>query len=196
MGNILNDSNPEFIVSLGFAGGLHDRDTGLVRFGYRDYMPEIGKWTAKDPILFAGGDSNLYGYVLNDPVNFVDPDGLSPTAAGAIAGGAVGGPPGAVAGAVIGTITGAVIGQAVWDNWFANEGDNDPVVYPENPENAPEKFLPKKGRKGKICQDDGSVWEKDHSSHGGDQWKRWPKVKDYEKGNSPQSIWPDGRIRK
>ena len=195
-GNILNDSNPEFIVSLGFAGGLHDRDTGLVRFGYRDYMPEIGKWTAKDPILFAGGDSNLYGYVLNDPVNFVDPDGLSPTAAGAIAGGAVGGPPGAVAGAVIGTITGAVIGQAVWDNWFANEGDNDPVVYPENPENAPEKFLPKKGRKGKICQDDGSVWEKDHSSHGGDQWKRWPKVKDYEKGNSPQSIWPDGRIRK
>jgi len=39
-------------------------------------MPEIGKWTAKDPILFAGGDSNLYGYVGNDPVNWVDPDGL------------------------------------------------------------------------------------------------------------------------
>ena len=39
-------------------------------------MPEIGKWTAKDPILFAGGDSNLYGYVQNDPVNFIDPLGL------------------------------------------------------------------------------------------------------------------------
>jgi uncharacterized protein RhaS with RHS repeats len=39
-------------------------------------MPEIGKWTAKDPILFAGGDSNLYGYVANDPVNFIDPYGL------------------------------------------------------------------------------------------------------------------------
>jgi uncharacterized protein RhaS with RHS repeats len=39
-------------------------------------MPEIGKWTAKDPILFAGGDSNLYGYVQNDPVNFIDPEGL------------------------------------------------------------------------------------------------------------------------
>ncbi|MCB0411731.1 MAG: hypothetical protein KDD22_04355, partial [Bdellovibrionales bacterium] len=23
---------------------------------------------SKDPILFAGGDTNLYGYVLNDPV--------------------------------------------------------------------------------------------------------------------------------
>ena len=31
---------------------------------------------AKDPILFAGGDSNLNGYVLGDPVNLVDPWGL------------------------------------------------------------------------------------------------------------------------
>jgi len=30
---------------------------------------------AKDPIDFAGGDFNLYGYVLGDPVNFVDPTG-------------------------------------------------------------------------------------------------------------------------
>jgi len=35
-----------------------------------------GKWTAKDPIGFSGGDSNLYGYVLGDPVNFIDPTGL------------------------------------------------------------------------------------------------------------------------
>jgi hypothetical protein len=26
--------------------------SGLIRFGYRDYLPEIGKWTAKDPIYF------------------------------------------------------------------------------------------------------------------------------------------------
>lgn len=51
-------------------------DTGLVRFGYRDYDPETGRWTARDPIGFAGGDTNLYGYVLGDPVNFIDPDGL------------------------------------------------------------------------------------------------------------------------
>jgi RHS repeat-associated protein len=75
-GNILGDSNLGFAVPFGFAGGLHDRDTDLVRFGFRDYMSEIGRWTAKDPILFAGGDTNLYGYVGNDPVNFVDQDGL------------------------------------------------------------------------------------------------------------------------
>ncbi|MCI5119398.1 MAG: hypothetical protein D3913_15970, partial [Candidatus Electrothrix sp. LOE1_4_5] len=40
-----------------------------------DYDPAIGRWVAKDPIFFAGGDVDLYGYVLGDPVNFVDPDG-------------------------------------------------------------------------------------------------------------------------
>jgi len=75
-GNIIDDTNTAFDMPFGFAGGLHDRDTGLVRFGYRDYDPDTGRWTAKDPILFAGGDTDLYGYVLNDPVNWVDPDGL------------------------------------------------------------------------------------------------------------------------
>jgi len=75
-GNILSETNPSFSVPFGFAGGLYDADTKLIRFGYRDYDAYSGKWTAKDPIGFGGGDSNLYGYVLQDPVNFVDPDGL------------------------------------------------------------------------------------------------------------------------
>jgi len=75
-GNIINDTNPSFTIPFGFAGGLHDPDTNLIRFGFRDYDPDIGRWTAKDPILFAGGDTDLYGYCLGDPVNFVDPLGL------------------------------------------------------------------------------------------------------------------------
>jgi uncharacterized protein RhaS with RHS repeats len=47
-----------------------------VRFGARDYDPQAGRWTIKDPIRFLGGDTNLYGYVLNDPVNWIDPLGL------------------------------------------------------------------------------------------------------------------------
>jgi RHS repeat-associated protein len=74
-GNILTDTNPSFAIPFGFAGGLYDADTKLTRFGYRDYDAYTGKWTAKDPIGFSGGDSNLYGYVLGDPVNFVDPRG-------------------------------------------------------------------------------------------------------------------------
>jgi|GEM_PF-1795685 len=75
-GNVILDTEPSREILFGFAGGLYDVDTGLVRFGYRDYDPDIGRWTAKDPILFAGGDTDLYGYCLNDPVNWVDKDGL------------------------------------------------------------------------------------------------------------------------
>jgi len=60
----------------GFAGGLYDPDTGLVRFGARDYDPEVGRWTAKDPIRFRGGDTNIYAYAGNDPVNVTDQSGL------------------------------------------------------------------------------------------------------------------------
>ncbi|MDY6967910.1 MAG: RHS repeat-associated core domain-containing protein, partial [Spirochaetota bacterium] len=74
-GNIINDTNPGF-QPFGFAGGLYDIDTKLVRFGARDYDPETGRWTTKDPIRFMGGDTNLYGYVMNDPINFIDPSGL------------------------------------------------------------------------------------------------------------------------
>ena len=59
----------------GFAGGIWDRDTGLVHFGAREYDPETGRWLQKDPIRFAGGDSNLYAYVGGDLVNCIDPDG-------------------------------------------------------------------------------------------------------------------------
>ncbi|GBC59937.1 hypothetical protein DENIS_0879 [Desulfonema ishimotonii] len=75
-GNVISDSNTAFAVPFGFAGGLYDADTGLIRFGYRDYDPDTGRWTAKDPIGFAGGDTDLYGYCLGDPINWIDPDGL------------------------------------------------------------------------------------------------------------------------
>ncbi|HSN99430.1 MAG TPA: RHS repeat-associated core domain-containing protein, partial [Candidatus Nanopelagicales bacterium] len=73
-GRVVLDTSPGF-QPFGFAGGLYDADTGLVRFGARDYDAEIGRWTAKDPLLFEGGDTNLYAYALGDPINRVDPDG-------------------------------------------------------------------------------------------------------------------------
>jgi RHS repeat-associated protein len=97
-GNIINDTNPGFEVPFGFAGGLYDSDTGLVRFGFRDYDPNIGRWTAKDPILFLGGDPDFYGYCLGDPINWIDPDGAL-FLPGAVGGAIVGG-----VGALFGTI--------------------------------------------------------------------------------------------
>jgi RHS repeat-associated protein len=74
-GTVMLDTNPGF-QPFGFAGGIYDRDTGLVRHGARDYDRETGRWNAKDPIRFQGEELNLYGYVQSDPVNAVDPTGL------------------------------------------------------------------------------------------------------------------------
>jgi RHS repeat-associated protein len=74
-GKVSSDSSPGF-QNFGFAGGMYDLETKLVRFGARDYDAETGRWTVKDPIGFGGGDTNLYGYVMQDPVNFTDPSGL------------------------------------------------------------------------------------------------------------------------
>lgn len=73
-GTILSDTNPGF-QPFGFAGCLYDLDTKLCRFGARDYDSSIGRWLSKDPILFNGSDSNLYGYVFQDPINYIDPTG-------------------------------------------------------------------------------------------------------------------------
>ena len=74
-GNELLNTNTAF-QPFGYAGGLYDEETGLVRFGARDYDAKIGRWTAKDPVGFGGGDSNLSVYVGLDPINVIDPLGL------------------------------------------------------------------------------------------------------------------------
>ncbi|MBQ0775872.1 MAG: RHS domain-containing protein [Gammaproteobacteria bacterium] len=76
-GNVTSDSNPAFTIPFGFAGGLQDMDTRLIRFGFRDYDPQTGRWTARDPIGLSGG-VNVYGYVLGNPLMRVDISGLWP----------------------------------------------------------------------------------------------------------------------
>jgi len=77
-GELLLDTNPGF-QPFGFCSGLHDADTGLVHFALRDYDPRTGRFISRDPLLFAGGDTNLYAYAGNDPVNRTDPSGGRPT---------------------------------------------------------------------------------------------------------------------
>jgi RHS repeat-associated protein len=64
-------------IPFGFAGGLYDPDTTLVRFGARDYDASVGRWTAKDPVRFGGG-RNLYVYAGNDPIDNFDVLGTDP----------------------------------------------------------------------------------------------------------------------
>jgi RHS repeat-associated protein len=59
-----------------FPGQVLDSESGLYYNWHRFYDPETGRYISADPIGLAGG-INLYSYVQNDPVNFVDPWGLA-----------------------------------------------------------------------------------------------------------------------
>jgi len=52
-----------------------DWETGFLYYGYRYYDPETGRWPNRDPIGEQGGP-NIYGFVYNDPVSFIDLWGL------------------------------------------------------------------------------------------------------------------------
>jgi len=180
--------------NLRYPGQVADADSGLFYNYFRSYSSAIGSYTQNDPKGLAAG-WNRRPYAFNNPLRYSDPDGLNPLA-GAVGGAEVGsvfGPVGTVVGGLIGAGAGAWIGWNVTGPMLSEEGDS--VVYPDNPDGAPDKFRPISGSRGKQCED-GSVWERDTSSHGGDQWKRWPDRKSWEKGKTPNSIWPDGRIRK
>jgi RHS repeat-associated protein len=90
-GVVSSDTAPG-LQPFGFAGGLYDADTKLVRFGARDYDAETGRWTSRDPVLWSGGQANLYRYCHADPINWVDPRGLQ----------TIGPPPGGGAGGASG----------------------------------------------------------------------------------------------
>jgi len=61
-----------------FSTKPYDDQTGLsYYYGYRFYVPSLGRWLTRDPIGEEGG-INLYGFVNNDPMNWIDPDGEFP----------------------------------------------------------------------------------------------------------------------
>jgi RHS repeat-associated protein len=59
-----------------FSTKRYDELTGLSNYGFRFYNPAIGRWMTRDPLGESGG-INLYGFVGNNPINFVDPYGLA-----------------------------------------------------------------------------------------------------------------------
>jgi RHS repeat-associated protein len=62
-------------ADFGFTGDYYHAASGLSLTIYRAYDPNLGRWLSRDPLgEYAGID--VYGYVLNDPVNGSDPFGL------------------------------------------------------------------------------------------------------------------------
>ena len=69
-------------VAFGYTGRPIDEKTGLSDYRARWYDANTGRFINEDPSGFAGGDTNLFRYVGNDPLDRIDPSGLTAKWAG------------------------------------------------------------------------------------------------------------------
>ena len=78
-----NDTNP-----WRFTGEYFDRETGMIYLRARHFNPRTGRFTQPDPLFWGNNRAslniytarqtvNLYAYVMNNPIRFVDPSGES-----------------------------------------------------------------------------------------------------------------------
>ena len=72
-GGIYKGASP-YGLETGYTGKPYDAVTGLTDYGFRDYSPKYARFITEDPIR---DGENWFAYVGNNPVNFIDPWGLS-----------------------------------------------------------------------------------------------------------------------
>ena len=92
-----------------FPGQYRDEETGLNQNYFRDYDPKTGRYIQADPIGLAGG-MNPYSYANQNPLQYADPIGKSPTILGISALECLANP---ACGAPIIILTAKMIGQLV-----------------------------------------------------------------------------------
>jgi RHS repeat-associated protein len=66
-----------FIYNLRFPGQYYQAETGLNYNYFRDYDPQTGRYIESDPIGLDGGSMSTYSYVNDDPIDYIDPEGLA-----------------------------------------------------------------------------------------------------------------------
>jgi RHS repeat-associated protein len=65
----------DFDWEFGFQGQFLDLETGWMNYGYRYYIPWLGRWPNRDPIGEEGG-ANIYAFIGNNGINGLDFLGL------------------------------------------------------------------------------------------------------------------------
>ena len=122
-GRVIAETDASVDTRYLYTGREFDEETELYYYRARYYDVAVGRFIGEDPISFLGGDLNLYGYVLNNPIAFTDPFGLVDTAMciadskiaaarGALLGGIIGGVLGGAAIGILGTIIAPGVGTA------------------------------------------------------------------------------------
>ncbi len=203
-------------VNLRMPGQYYDAESGLFYNWNRYYNPAIGRYISSDPIGLEGG-LNTFLYAEASPVMYSDPEGQ---AAGLLLRGLLGG---AVTCAKNNSCRGFVMGEtarqiakartprpvapamegvcdvadsSILNSDEADDGDENEKPYEgETPTDRPENYQPVKGTSAKKNKEDGSIWDKDRTEHGGSKWKRWNNQKDWENDRNRESVRPDGSVR-
>jgi RHS repeat-associated protein len=168
-------------VSFGFTGQRLEAGTGLYDYGARWYDPELGRFLQPDTIVpdpFSPQMLNRYAYVVNDPVNLIDPTGSFPSLGGIIGG--IGGAIGSAISAVGGwfgsawDFLGGVWGSA-WDFAVASlSGWLPPALLGFDTTNAAQIVSPD-AASGTEASDGGSIISTSSESQGlagGSFWSR------------------------
>jgi RHS repeat-associated protein len=75
-GNITLETHSQVNFRFSYTVRELDSETGLYNYRARYYDPESGRFISEDPIGFEAGDSNVYRYVGNSPLFYVDPSGF------------------------------------------------------------------------------------------------------------------------
>jgi RHS repeat-associated protein len=83
-GQVTSETNTNVDFRYGYTGRERDEETGLDYYRTRYYDSLVGRFVSEDTIGFNGGDTNLYRYVANNPVNVTDPFGLEALSAGGL----------------------------------------------------------------------------------------------------------------
>jgi RHS repeat-associated protein len=117
-GEAMVSSNSTVVNNFRFPGQYFDQEVEVQYNYHRFYDPKTGRYITPDPIGLIGGD-NLFAYVSNNPINFVDPYGNF----------AITGP------VVVGFIIVKGMGMVIaWGGLkLAAFAIGDPLVYPEDP---------------------------------------------------------------
>ncbi|WP_343608392.1 RHS repeat-associated core domain-containing protein [Chryseobacterium oranimense] len=66
--------NPSY--NYGYNGKELQKETGWSDYGWRQYMPDLGRWNSIDPLAEAHTNHSPYAYIMNNPVMFFDPNGM------------------------------------------------------------------------------------------------------------------------
>jgi RHS repeat-associated protein len=75
-GGVTSQTDESVVFKYGYTAREFDAESGL-QYNRARYLDTFtGKFISEDPISFQGGDSNLYRYVFNSPLNGTDPSGL------------------------------------------------------------------------------------------------------------------------